>query len=60
MIRLEDSYYWVDVIFMATTYSRERYFCLTDEQLSVTHSFDNNHREIPVCNTTKYAFTGDL
>jgi len=67
MILIDGGYYWVDVTWMMEY--GERYFCLTDEQLSIDHDLPNySFMPIPstffTCDATEYAYmsgdTGNL
>jgi len=61
MIFIDGGYYWVDVTWMMGY--GERYFCLTDEQLTIDHDLpDYSYMPIPstffTCDATEHAYMG--
>lgn len=54
IIKLDDGYYHVDTTWMQS--NENRYFCLTDKQITVDHTIISQYH--PKCNVSKYAYKG--
>lgn len=54
IVKLDDDYYHVDTIWMQS--NENRYFCLTDMQITVDHTIISQYH--PECNGSQYAYDG--
>ena len=54
IIKLDDGYYHVDITWMQA--NRDRYFCLSDEQIFADHIIISQYH--PECSGQKYAYDG--